>query len=214
MTYIYVCLLGGLLGASEIIGRYSGSPVRAILWNWATATYCVINAGISAFSYLLMEQLNLVSLPESAKDAEYISKILIAGLGAAAVLRLGVSFQAAGQSLNISLMSIFEPILSKAEASIREAANKQNLADSEEIMSGLTEKEAFENLPQACMRLARLTQTERATLESEISDIRQSAEIEAIRVHSLGRSLIEAVGKEVLLQLVTSIKGNRTPKTS
>lgn len=209
MAYIYVFLLGGLLGASEVIGRYSGFPIRGVLLNWATVIYCLVNSLISIFSYLLINQLHLVSFPDAAKDAEFISKILVAGLGAAAILRLGISFQVAGQTLTVSLMSIFDPILRAADTAIRQSTNRKNMSDSERILQGVTEVEAFNNLPIACFRLARLDEGDREAIEKDILSLSKSGELEAIKVQSLGRILIPMVGADVLEGLVRSIKNER-----
>lgn len=209
MAYLFVFFLGGLLGASEVIACYSGFPIRGVLLNLATVVYCLVNSLISIFSYYLMDQLNLVSFPEHAQQAEFISKILVAGLGAAAVLRLGISFQVAGQTLTVSLMSIFDPILRAADASIRQATNRKNISDSKKILQDVSEEEAFNNLPIACFRLARLDEEEREVIQKEIEGLKQSPEIESIKVQSLGRILIPIVGADVLESLVTSIKNER-----
>ncbi|MDU9006960.1 hypothetical protein [Sedimentitalea todarodis] len=210
MAYVYVLLLGGLLGASEVIGRYSGSPIRAVLLNWATAIYCLVNASISAFSYLLINQMDLISFPDTAQEAEFISKILVAGLGAAAVLRLGISFQVAGQTLNVSLMSIFDPILKSADSAIREKANSQNLKDSQRIMEGLGVSEAFDNLPEPCFRLGRISQEQAKILREEIDELKDSDQLDSVKAHSLGRILLQVVGASVLGELVKSVKAERT----
>lgn len=209
MPYIYVFCLGGLLGASEIIGKYSGTPIRVVLLNWATAIYCLVNSLISSFSYLLLDQLKLIEFPADAEQAEAISKILVAGLGAATVLRLGVSFQVANQTVNLSLMSIFEPILHAADSAIRQAANTKNMNDSRTIMAGISDDEAFLNLPPACFRLARLPEARQDELTREIEDLRGSAQLETVKVQDLGRILLQIVGKDVLQALVNSVKSER-----
>ncbi len=209
MIYFYVSLLGGILGASEIMGRYVGSPLQVVLLNWATAIYCIVNALISVFSYLLIDQLNWIDFPDAAEQAEQISKILVAGFGAATLLRLGLSFQVAGQTMNLSLMTVFEPILNAADNVIRQSANTRNLADSSEIMADLTEEEAFDNLPEPCFKLARLQDERAEELSREIDSIRQSDQLQPIKVQYLGRLLLQIVGKDVLDSLAKSVRAAR-----
>ena len=114
--------------------------------------------------------------------------------------------------MNLSLMTVFEPILNAADNVIRQAANKRNLSDASELMVGLTEAEAFENLPNACFDLARLSEERRQNLIGEINALQDSDLFEAIKLQHLGRVLLRIVGKEVLSSLVAALKLAKSKK--
>ena len=84
LKYVFVFVIGGLLGLTEILGRYTDSPIAAMKSPGA-AFYVFVNAFASMVALYLLLQL----APDAVTNP--ISQVLLAGLGAMAFLRSSFS---------------------------------------------------------------------------------------------------------------------------
>ena len=76
-------LIGGGVGAVEILGRYRHAPLRAAL-NWSGVTYILINMGASWAAWYMLGAFEVFKTLVLAKD---LTRILTAGFGSLVVMR-------------------------------------------------------------------------------------------------------------------------------
>ena len=126
-AYIIVAIIGALIGIAELVSRYPDSPTAA-LKNYATAIYAIVNSVASMATLLFIQEFEMVKWEGATDQNRALIEMLIAGLGASAILRVGLSVQVAGRNVNVSLMTILEPILKAADNEVDSASASGRLS--------------------------------------------------------------------------------------
>jgi hypothetical protein len=214
-SYVVVAIIGAMAGLSELMGRYNDSPF-SVLRNWATLLLAIINAGASVAALAIIEGSNLVTLPASiGANAETAARILIAGVGGMVILRVGLSVQVAGETVNISLSTLLQPLLRAADNQVDRARAAYKLAVTRELMLGLDASAALKGLPPLCLYLMQSIPPERQKqLAEDVRALSEQSLEDDIKLISLGSTLLNTVGEGVLRSAVAAFKDGQTRKQS
>ena len=206
MVYFIVALIGGLIGLAELVGRYPDSPIAA-LKNYASAIYALINSVASMVTLLFLQEFSMVTFEGVTDQNKELVEILIAGLGASAILRVGLNIQVAGRSINISLMTILEPILKAADSEVDRARGAERLRITRELMVGLDVSSAFNDLPPLCLYLLQgIPEEKQKELADEVKTLELQKMQDNMKLMSLGLALMNTVGSDVLEKSVDALK--------
>ena len=193
LPYVGAGALGALLGLAELLGRYRDAPFAA-LKNWATVIYSLVNFVASLVTLVFLRKFKLISWPESTIAAQGLAEIAVAGLGALAILRIGITVQVAGQTLTISVMSMLQPILQAADNEVDRARAAERLRITNELMLGLDVRKAFSDLPPLCLALMQaVSPLEQKRLADDIKAIEAVNTSDDTKLISLGSALLGIV---------------------
>lgn len=207
MDYLIVFIIGACIGIAELVKRYSDAPIAA-LRNYATVIYALVNSIASVATLLFLNEFNWVEWEGATPTAKSLVEVLIAGLGASAILRIGLSVQVAGHAVNVSLMSVLEPILKAADNEVDRARATERLRLTQSLMQGLDTDSAFNDLPPLCVfMLQGLSDERQKELANEVKKIREwKMKNENIKLMNLGLVLLNTVGADVLEKSVSTLK--------
>jgi hypothetical protein len=212
-SYTVVAVLGAMAGLSDLMSRYNDAPF-SVLRNWATLLLAIINAAASVAALAIIEESKLVTLPASVgAGAETAVKILVAGVGGMAILRVGLSVQAAGETVNISLSNLLQPLLRAADNQVDRARAAKKLAITRELMLGLDASATLQGLPPLCLYLMQSIPPERQKqLAEDVKTLSEQKLDDDIKLISLGSTLLNTVGEGVLRSAVAAFKDGQKRK--
>jgi hypothetical protein len=146
LIYALVFVLGGLLGLTEILGRYSDSPTAA-LKSPGAFFYVLVNASASTLALFLLARL----VPEITNP---ITQVLLAGLGAMAFLRSSVFKAKVGsEEVAIGPAIILDTLLKFADTQVDRGRAIDRASRIASIMQSLPLAQASTDLPQLCFAL-------------------------------------------------------------
>jgi hypothetical protein len=207
ISYVLAALLGGLLGLSELMNRYRDAPFSA-LRNWATVLFSAINVFASVATLAVVQQTDLVKLPASlGPGAQAATQIVIAGIGAMAILRIGISVQVSSETVSISLATLLRPLLRAADNEVDRARAAHKLDVTRELMFSLDAAKALDELPPLCLSLMRsVSEEEEKELADYVKGVRQENLRDEVKLINLGAALLNIVGETVLRNAVKAFK--------
>lgn len=146
LIYALVFVLGGLLGLTEILGRYSDSPTAA-LKSPGAFFYVLVNASASILALFLLARL----VPEITNP---ITQVLLAGLGAMAFLRSSVFKAKVGsEEVAIGPAIILDTLLKFADTQVDRGRAIDRASRIASIIQSLPLAQAGTDLPQLCFAL-------------------------------------------------------------
>ncbi len=206
LSYITVAVIGASIGIAELVRRYPDAPIAA-LKNYATAIYAIVNSIASIATLLFLQEFSLIEWEGTTEGKKVLVEILVAGLGASAILRIGLSVQVAGGNLNVSLMTVLEPILRAADNEVDRARASERLSITKRLMVGLDVNDAFKDLPPLCLYMLQgLSETKQKELADEVKQLRDRPIQDNVKLVSLGLALLNTVGADVLEKSVNAFK--------
>lgn len=196
--FILAGMLGAILGVSELLAKYTDAPLSA-LKNLAALFYIIFNACLSMLAIYLISGAD-ISVPQAVGDnAKYLAEIIAAGAGAAAILRIGVSIQVSGETVNVTLMKLVQPIL---DAALAELSRAQAIRQAEQInllMPAIPLDSATKDLPALCAALVpEMSAEEKQAFEKEISDVNSEDIQEDTKKKKIGVILLRKYGRDVV----------------
>lgn len=191
-----VFVLGSLVGAAELLGRYRDNPLDA-LFSSPGGAYCLLN-GIFSLAALYV----VVVLMPSADGAGSgpIANVLIAAFGGAAVLRSAVLKSRIGdRDVSIGPAAFVETLLAVTDREV----DRRRALDRAQYVPGLMEQASFEFVVQAllptCLALMQnLSGEERSRVEAAIQGLATKGFLAETRAIVAGLMLSELVGRKVL----------------
>jgi len=204
--YIFAAVLGALLGLSDLMSRYRDAPFSA-LQNFYTYIFAIINSGASIATLLIIKEMNLVSWPNAGSESIILLQVIIAGVGAMAILRVGFSIQISGETLNISLATLLQPILQAADNEVDRARASNKLRVTKDLMLGLNAEAALRELPTFCLFLMQSVSAEdQKRLADDIKALAEQNLQDDVKLISLGSALMNTVGENVLRSAVAAFR--------
>jgi hypothetical protein len=146
LVYMLVFALGGLLGLTELLGRYTDSPT-AVLKSPGAFLYVVVNAIGSAIAlYLILKLAPEVTNP--------IYQVLLAGLGAMAFLRSALfKARVAEQDVAVGPAIILDTLLKFADAQVDRGRAVDRASRIASVVASLPVAQAGADLPRLCFAL-------------------------------------------------------------
>ena len=212
-----VFLIGGAVGAGEIIDRYRDDPFLA-LRKQPSVLYVAVNALAATTAFVLIQVYD--------KDFESLSvptQVLLAGFGTMALFRSSVFNATVGdKQVGVGPDAFLTTILGAADSRVdRELACKRAV-DVERIMSKVTDAErARAVLPLYCYRLLQssLSENDYTALMKKIEDVYESdpenphdLPTDRTKIFVLGLLLMNYMGKEVLKAAVDTLQSDLDKK--
>jgi len=206
MDYAVVALLGAMVGAGELIGRYRDAPAGAI-YNLPAFIYVALNLLASVTALALVHVFGWTFGASPAGEAARWTQILVAGTGAMALFRSSLfTVHVGGKDIGVgpsSFLQIFRDAADRAVDRLRAQARSDQVA---KIMQGISYAKAFEGLPLYCLTLMQnVPDDEQVSLRNSLKLLNNETMDEAIKVRILGLQLMNVVGPSVLTAAVKSL---------
>lgn len=203
LIYVLVFALGGLLGVTEILGRYTDSPTAA-LNSPGAFFYVLVNASSSALALFLLTRL----APDITNP---ITQVLLAGLGAMAFLRSSVFKAKVGnEEVAIGPAIILDTLLKFADAQVDRGRAIDRASRIATIVQLLPLTQAGTDLPRLCFALmqnlpAEVRQRVLDDITLIVTDTKRSEPVKAMEI---GLVLWSRVGIGTLTGAVDLLRKN------
>jgi hypothetical protein len=200
-VYVLVFALGGLLGGTEVLGRYTDSPMAA-LKSPGAAVYVLVNSFASVLALYLILKL----APEIQNP---IYQVLLAGLGAMAFLRSSLfKAKVADQDVAVGPAIILDTLLKFADAQVDRGRAVDRASRIATVIGSLQIAQANADLPQLCFALMQNLPID--TRQRVLDDITLVAtdpkRSEQVKIMQIGLVLWNRVGIGTLTGAVALLK--------
>ena len=212
-----VCVLGAVVGGTEILSRYPDDPRRA-LSTLPGVSYVLFNALISGLALYagaayLGEGRDYTSLP--ATEWEQVVLAAAFGLGGLAFFRTRIFTLRVGENdVGVGPSFILETILQVIDRAVarRRAVPRSDLV--RELMAGVSFDNARVTLPSYCFALMQnVSATEQSQLGLYISSISEMDVPDLVKIDMLGLALMDLVGEEALRTAIKNTKSSLAAST-
>jgi hypothetical protein len=199
LDWIAVAVLGGVVGASELISRYKDDPGAAIK-SGPAVFYIVMNCAASVGA------LGLIHANGWFGTARW-TQILMAGVSAMAFFRTSLFVVRAGdRDVGIGPSGFLQIYLAAADRAVdrkRAAARSDAVAS---VMKGIDFAKAVNALPPYCLGLLQNVSPEDQQVLRQALDLLKASDAEpSVKALLLGIELINVVGGDVLTTAVNSL---------
>jgi len=199
LDWAVAAMLGGLVGASELVSRYKDEPGAAIN-SWPAVFYVAINGAASAGA------LGLIHANGWFGTARW-TQILMAGVSAMAFFRSSLFVVRAGdRDVGVGPSGFLQIFLGAADRAVdrqRAAARSHAVA---KVMKDVDFTKAVKALPPFCLALMQNVSPEDQDLLKRALEALGKGESEpSVKALLLGIELINVVGVDVLRQAVESL---------
>lgn len=194
-----VALLGGVVGASELISRYKDDPAAAIK-TWPAIFYIALNSVAAAGA------LGLIHANGWFGPARW-TQILMAGVSAMAFFRTSLFVVRAGDSdVGVGPSGFLQIFLAAADRAVdrrRAAARSDAVAL---VMKDIDFDKALSALPSYCLALMQnASQEDQQRLGRALKDLEGQSMEASVKSRLLGLELMNVVGEAVLRTAVKSL---------
>jgi len=199
LDWAAVALLGGVVGASELISRYKDNPWAAIK-SWPAIVYIAINSAASVGA------LGLIRANGWFGSSRW-SQIFMAGVSAMAFFRTSLFVVRAGdRDVGVGPSGFLQIFLSAADRAVdRERASARSDAVAE-VMKGIDFDRAVQALPDYCVALMQnVSPEDQQVLERAVEALKKRDAEASVKALLLGLELINVVGVDVLTTAVRSL---------
>ena len=199
LDWLAVLVLGGVVGASELVSRYKDHPAAAIQ-TWPAVFYIALNS-IASIGALGLIHANGWFGPSRWEQ------ILMAGVSAMAFFRTSLFVVRAGdRDVGVGPSGFLQIFLTAADRAVdrkRAAARSDAVAD---VMKGVDFAKAVKALPPYCVALMQNVSTEDQKVLERVLEALEKRDTEAsVKSLLLGIELINVVGVDVLTTAVKSL---------
>ena len=213
--YLLVALIGGLLGACELLARYRDEPVKAVM-NWAALVYIGVNVAASMLALQLIVIFGVdFGVPDGEAAKQHAVRILAAGLGAMAFFRTSLFTARVGeQDVPLGPGYVLQVLLNVTDRAVDRGRARPRAEEIAEIMHGIDFARARTALPPLCFGLMQnVSPEEQSAIGDQVNLIPAPAAGESSRLQSilLGLLLLGLVGSDVLKAAIAALKGDLTP---
>jgi hypothetical protein len=206
--YAAVAVIGGLVGAGELVVRYRDDPRRA-LFCLAAGLYIGINVAASLAAYGLIKAFGWGFGQPSGTDAQHLTQVLAAGFGAMALLRSSLFLVRVGdKDVGIGPSGVIEGFLGAADRAVDRQRGSDRSEKIRGLLAGVSWEQAREELPALCLGLMQnATPSEQQLLARTVTEL-EAGDLDAdVRVYLVGLSLLNFAGAGVLTGAVAMLHG-------
>lgn len=210
MDYLWVALIGLLVGGTEIASRYRDDPWRAVR-NFPAFFYIVVNVGAASMAlYLIKDVFELkFNFSDAASDATklQVMRILTAGLGAMAFFRTSLFIVRVGdKDVPLGPGAVLQVLLNVSDRAVDRARAQPRADFIATVMKGVDFDLARAALPAYCFALMQnVSSDEQSNFGRQILQLAASEMSPAIKTLTLGLALMNLVGDAVLKAAVVSL---------
>ncbi len=207
LAFFAASLLGTLVGVTELIARYKDSPTAA-LNSLPGYFYIAVNTLVSFIVFWLLqtERLKLGLSPDDTL-APTLTRVLLAGVGAMALLRTAVfTLRVKDSDIAIGPAALLQVILAAADRECDRQRAGPRAKRVKAIMRGVSFARARTALLAHCMALMQnLSADEQSALQQATEALASRAMSEEVKAYNLGLFLMNYVGEDVLAQAVEAL---------
>jgi len=215
LPWLAVAGLGGLLGATEIIGRYRDEPIKCLFTPPGIA-YLIVNMIASLSAYALAGVFNWkIDLGSPAgqtaggqpSPSEQWTMVLVTGLSAMALFRSSLFIRKVGdKDVGIGPGAVLATLLDVTDRYVDRLRGQVRVEVVDRIMKGLIFVKAAAELPPYCLALLQNPSDDmQRELKASVDLIGAQAVDEDVKLRLLGLELLNLVGGKALEKAVTSL---------
>lgn len=209
LQYVLVAALGLFVGAAELISRYTDQPWTMLRYP-AALWYLAINAlaAVAALYAIHVFGWRLGLAANASAASVQLTQVLAAGFGAMALFRSSLfSVRVADNDIGIGPSGILAVFLSAADRTLDRNRAHPRAVVVGEIMKGVSFEKAMEALPTYCFALMQnLSADAQANAAKDIASLAGSDVSNNVKVLTMGLTLINVVGEDVLRAAVDSLR--------
>lgn len=208
LAWLAVAVLGGTLGAAELVSRYRDSPGKA-LQTWPAVLYIAFNIVASCGAYVLARVFHWTFNLGEAKDelSNRWSLVLVCGLGAMALFRSSLFVRRIGdRDVGVGPISFLQVFLNAADAEVdrKRAVNRAPAVT--QVMKNVKYDKARNVLPPFCLALMQnLSDDVQRDLARALKVLEADPMPADQKTPLLGLELVNIVGLAVLEEAVRSL---------
>lgn len=207
MTWLAVILIGAFVGISELLVRYRDNPLATIITT-SSLWYIALNALAAFLALYLLDVFGAIECAENQCTLrESTEHVLLAGLGAMAVLRASIlTLRVQDQDVGVgpaAILQIYLNVADRATDRRRATARAESIAG---LMKAIDFDKAKVSLPATCFALMQnVSADEQKIISNQVNSL-QGAEIApAVKSIILGLSLLDIVGENALRAAIQAL---------
>ncbi len=209
--YLWVALIGVLLGAAELSSRYRDAPLRALVTP-AALTYIGLNLLASIICLYLIQAVDLDFKVEDPYKAR-VTQILVSGFGAMAFFRSSFFvFRVGNQDVSVGPASVLQILLSALDSSVDRVRAEQRAGRVQRIMEGISFSSAKDPLPTIAIALMRnLPREDQDRMRNQVRLLMDPGGPqlpERTKTVALGLAILDVVGEKVLTAAVELVRSD------
>lgn len=209
---IIVALIGGVVGAGELIARYRDAPWKALRCP-AAVVYLVLNLGAAVAAYELTVAFGWEFGMAPGSEELRWTRVLAAGFGAMALFRSSLFVVRVGsQDLGVGPSTLLTILLAAADREVDRQRGRARAEEVRSLLSGVPWQKARADLPALCLGLVQNASLEEQNeLAGAIRDLEDGDLDDEIRVYLVGLELLNFSGIGVLRGAVSLLSGAGSP---
>jgi hypothetical protein len=208
-NYLLAGLIGVIVGAVELLGRYRDNPLAALRERAALA-YIAVNATASLLAYhiVLVFDIRFGFDPETPEKLA-LMQVLLAGLAAMAFFRTSLfTMRLAETDIPVGPGLVLQILLNVTDRAVDRGRALPRAQAVPQLMASIDFDRAKDALPSFCFGIMQNIGTEeQAASRSQVAIISESSLSPALKASLLGLLLTNLVGFEVLRSAVESLGG-------
>jgi hypothetical protein len=195
---IAAILIGGTVGACELIGRYKDAPFEAIR-NPAALGYIAVNAFAALLAYVLIVKLDWTF--GTSGTAAALAQLGVGGFGAMAFFRSSLfNIKVGTTDVAVGPAILFQILLFATDREVDRDRGDKRSESVPAIMKGVSFDLAREGLPTICFELLQnVPVTEQQQFRLVVDALASKTSMsDSMKALSLGLMLMNVVGRDVL----------------
>lgn len=203
LKYGLAGLIGGLVGAGELISRYRDEPTRAV-FSPPALFYILVNIAAAMVAFYLVVALKL----EVSQNANDLFQILIAGFGAVAFFRTSIfTARVGGSDILVGPAFLLQTILEASDREVDRTLAAVRSPFVRQHMASISFTKAYKALPLFCLKLMQnVPASDQRTLAQRIQEIRDSdGTNDRQKAMILGLELLNMFGEQVVQKAITAL---------
>ncbi|GGU92882.1 hypothetical protein GCM10010182_05310 [Actinomadura cremea] len=202
---LLAALIGGAIGIAELVARYRDKPFAAVL-SPGGLLFVLVNVSAAVVALIMVTAAGWTfGLPAAMPEAAVVVRVMAAGLGSAAVLRMSIS-PAQSKGGGTGPIAVLNGILRMAEGELERKRALSRLSHND--LSGLSFERDHAALAELCCHLMRefdLAEAQRlGGLAAELSD--RDDLTDADKLDCWGLELTRLVGERALRQAARRLR--------
>jgi hypothetical protein len=198
-------LIGGFVGAAELVARYRDAPAKA-LRTMAALIYTLINI-IASVAALLFVHVFGWTFGATTPDTIRAYQVLVASFGSIALFRTSLFTLKAGDStVGIGPSVVLASLLDAADRQVDRYRATGRSADVVRLMRNVSFVKAEQALPTYCLALLQnVPDEDQAALRRAVDALAGSSMDDRLKALSLGLQLMNIAGVDVLTAAVNAL---------
>ncbi|MCJ7434095.1 MAG: hypothetical protein MUO77_11460 [Anaerolineales bacterium] len=201
IDYLAVLALGAMIGFVEVLARYKDAPFK-VAFSPPGLLYIFINAGVSGLALWGVRLFGITfgDNPSWSPEAIRWFQVSVSGLSAMTLFRSSLfNFRVDEEDVSIGPNAILQILLVAVDKEVDRMRGAQRARIVEDAMEGITFDEAVLNLPPVVLALMQnLTDKDKNEILNSVEKSLQSKAPERSRTMTLGLSMINVVGEDIL----------------